>query len=145
MRCPRPGCDGEIVDGNCRVCGIAVPEQPAVRAEDLRRQAAEAAERLSQKPATDEEEGTGWFRSPDVLTGSDQPPPPGRGAHRRPDDASPQPVAPQQQPTPTPPRGQPPGLFPPSPGSQPAGYRPDGRQPAAPPGPPTPPPCQPPQ
>jgi serine/threonine-protein kinase PknG len=104
MKCPRPGCDGDVVDGNCRVCGIAVAKDPAASAEDLRRKAAETVERLERQPV---EEGTGWFRPPDVLTGSDEAPR-GRGAHRRPDG------------TPT---GTPPAGFAPSPPpSPPAGF-----------------------
>ncbi|MFL6144144.1 MAG: tetratricopeptide repeat protein [Labedaea sp.] len=82
-RCPRPGCDGEVVGGNCRVCGIAVDASP--HAEELRRQAAVAAEQLALRTAGGAEEGTGWFRPPDVLTGSDESAVGGRGAHRKPD------------------------------------------------------------
>ncbi|HEU5469711.1 MAG TPA: tetratricopeptide repeat protein [Actinophytocola sp.] len=107
-RCPRPGCEGEVVDGNCRACGIAVARQPdpMVRADRLRRQAAVAAEQLGQRPANGEQ-GTGWFRPPDVLTGSDEAsfagPPDGRAVaqHR-----------PQQPPLPQPPRPQAPPPWP---------------------------------
>jgi serine/threonine-protein kinase PknG len=84
--CPRPGCTGEVVNGNCQVCGIAVADSAQEQAEKLRRQAEEHAERLrrqaEQAASPDEEEGTGWFRTPDVLDGEPDRP---AGAHRRPD------------------------------------------------------------
>jgi serine/threonine-protein kinase PknG len=85
--CPRPGCEGKVVDGNCRTCGIAVarPPDPFVHAEELRRQAAVAAEQLHRR-AAEGEEGTGWFRPPDVLTGSDEAPAP---RHRKPETPRP--------------------------------------------------------
>ena len=52
LACPRPGCTGEVVNGNCQVCGIAVAE----------------------------EEGTGWFASPDILNAEESPR--SRGARR---------------------------------------------------------------
>src|SRR5690349_10775952 len=87
--CPRPGCAGEVVDGNCRACGIAV--DATARAEELRRQAAVAAEQLARHGSGGAEEGTGWFRPPDVLTGSDEAAVAGRGAHRKPDSPAPSP------------------------------------------------------
>jgi serine/threonine-protein kinase PknG len=122
MKCPRPGCEGDVVEGNCRTCGIAVAQQP-VHADDLRRQAAATAAQLHRQGHMErEEEGTGWFRPPEVLTGSDEPPR-SRGAHRLPDGAQPwrppagqpmpQPAAAQQdqptafiKPVGTPPQGQ---------------------------------------
>ena len=91
--CPRPGCSGEVVNGNCQLCGIAVAPSDsgsgsgadsgvgAAEAARLRRVAEEAAARLY--PGS----GTGWFRP------ADAPPDPGV-AHRRPEaSAEPDPPA----------------------------------------------------
>ncbi len=59
-KCPRPGCPGEVVDGNCQSCGLAVT--PADQeAERLRELAEEQATKLRQ--AAEASSGTGWFRS----------------------------------------------------------------------------------
>ncbi|MDQ3788592.1 MAG: hypothetical protein M3422_15290, partial [Actinomycetota bacterium] len=63
LSCPRPGCAGEVVNGNCQECGIAVAETPEQAAARLRREAEERAARL---PHTSGEDGTGWFASPDT-------------------------------------------------------------------------------
>ena len=98
--CPRPGCTGEVVNGNCQECGIAVAETAEQAAERLRREAREHAERLQQvagnRDSTAGTDGTGWFASPEVLEGDDTPR--GRGAHRAP--AAPAAQDPQPRPTP---------------------------------------------
>ncbi len=101
--CPRPGCTGEVVNGNCQECGIAVAETAEQAAERLRREAREHAERLRQVSGG-KDDRTGWFASPEVPAGED--PARGRGAHRRPADApgGQSPAAPQ--PTPFPRAGQ---------------------------------------
>src|ERR1041385_2209105 len=85
--CPKPGCGGEVSDGRCRRCGFTMPApNPLAQAEKLRRQGARAAEELGRRAASNgTEEGTGWFRAPDVLTGSEEAP--REGAHRRSDES----------------------------------------------------------
>jgi serine/threonine-protein kinase PknG len=131
-RCPRPGCEGEVVDGNCRVCGIAVAEvfDPSARAEQVRRQGAEAAAMLSKQAAASEEEGTGWFRTGDVLGGEEGVPVRQPGAHRKTDAPTP----PHGTPQPLPPHaGQQPGLPAPGPAGAPHGTPPSGFRPGTPP------------
>lgn len=143
-RCPRPGCEGEIVDGNCRVCGIAVAEDvdPSVQAEQVRRLGAQAAAQLSRQTAGSEEEGTGWFRTGDVLGGEEGVPVRQPGAHRRPDAPTPPRGTPRPTPAPQGPppvRQQPPRTPPPGPSWSPQGTPPSGfpqgpRPPHTPPG-----------
>jgi serine/threonine-protein kinase PknG len=83
INCPRPGCPGEVVNGNCRECGIAVPTSAGEEAARLRRMAEEQASRLRESAGG----GSGWFRAVDeasVRAG---------GAHRRPE--APSPAAPE--------------------------------------------------
>ncbi|MFC0115327.1 serine/threonine-protein kinase [Kibdelosporangium aridum] len=59
-KCQRPGCGGETAFGKCTQCGA--PDQQAWTPPQ-------------QPPKREDEAGTGWFRHPDVLSGS-QPSPP---------------------------------------------------------------------
>nr|WP_143231247.1 serine/threonine-protein kinase [Actinosynnema sp. ALI-1.44] len=102
-KCQRPGCDGETAFGKCTTCGA--PEPPAWTPP----QPSEPRQRL------EEEAGTGWFRHPDVLSGSmSSPPNPGPKPAPQP-QAQPQPPRPRPKPEAetviiqpvTPPRGQP--------------------------------------
>lgn len=87
-RCPRPGCAGDVVNGNCQTCGIAVAPaevDPIAQAEQLRRQAMEAAERLGRPYVAPEDGSTTWFRAPRALDDAA----PGGGAHQRPESPEP--------------------------------------------------------
>ncbi len=103
-RCPRPGCTGEVVDGNCQVCGIAVAPPADQEAERLRRIAEEQAARL--RAAAEKASGTAWFQTPEDLSAPVRP----GGAHRMPDSpGAPAAAAPAAGPTGGAPAGDGPG------------------------------------
>lgn len=92
-KCQRPGCGGETAFGKCTECGA--PDHYAWLPPEVREQ---------QAARSEDEAGTGWFKHPDVLSGS-QPSPPKPQQHA-PDATLRAQSAQPQQPQPRTPHGE---------------------------------------